>query len=149
MRFPGKMSSDFTGTEALQQLTFPLAELWPKYQSMCWSITFVNCSNHNNYCERGSLNVSRKCCVQVWIVLQLFLKGNLLGSYRTKRNKNKIYSKRKHDSETWHVYTFTLTTEGCGETCFWTVEMCSAFVAGLVSRTFVLTTFRSRVFVET
>lgn len=42
-----------------------------------------------------------------------------------------------------------LTTEGCGGACFWIGVMLSAFVAGLVSRTFVLTTFRSRVFVET
>lgn len=33
-------------------------ELWPKYQSMCWSITSVNYSNHNNYCDWWSPNLS-------------------------------------------------------------------------------------------
>lgn len=28
--------------------------LWPKHQSMCWSLTFLNCSSHNKHCKRES-----------------------------------------------------------------------------------------------
>lgn len=115
-------------------------ELWPTYQSMCWSITFLNCSSHNGWDKWGSQQKmlrGRKCREETVIII----------GFKTLVIIRK--AKKGTHWEIWHVYTFTLTTEGCGEACFWTVGVFSAFVAGLVSRTFVLTTFRSRFFVET